>query len=340
MKLSIVILNWNGSAYLQKFLPALLRHTPLGDVEVVVADNGSTDDSLAMLARKFPQVKTLALEQNYGFAEGYNRALFRLESSEYYLLLNSDVEVSEGWLEPMLNYMDEHKQVGACQPKIRSYHQKDFFEYAGASGGFIDRLGYPFCRGRVLGKLEKDNGQYDDIADIFWATGACLLIRSEVYWQVGGLDAAFFAHMEEIDLCWRLRSRGYGVVCVPQSMVYHVGGGTLNAESPYKTYLNYRNNLLMLYKNLPDEDLRQVMALRYFLDYLSALHMFLTGRFRNAFQIFKARHDYKRMRPKYLSKRRENLQLSIAPPPLPGMLQGSLLFQFYLRGKHTYSILK
>lgn len=334
MRLSIVILNWNGSAYLQRFLPVLLRHTPADGVEVVVADNGSTDDSLDVLERGFPSVRVMPLERNYGFAEGYDKALFRLES-DYFLLLNSDVEVTEGWLQPLLDYMDAHRDVAACQPKIRAFHRRTHFEYAGAAGGFIDRLGYPFCRGRVLGTVEEDRGQYDAACDVFWASGACLLVRAKDFWEAGALDAGFFAHMEEIDLCWRLRSRGRRVVCVPQSVVYHVGGGTLAAESPYKTYLNYRNNLLMLYKNLPEGDLRRVMRCRYVLDYLSALHLLLTGRFRNAAMVFKARHDYKRLRPKYASKRHENMQLAVVRS-IPEVFPRSLILRYYLHGANTF----
>ena len=303
-------------------------------MEVVVADNGSTDDSLDVLERGFPSVRVMPLERNYGFAEGYDKALFRLES-DYFLLLNSDVEVTEGWLQPLLDYMDAHRDVAACQPKIRAFHRRTHFEYAGAAGGFIDRLGYPFCRGRVLGTVEEDRGQYDAACDVFWASGACLLVRAKDFWEAGALDAGFFAHMEEIDLCWRLRSRGRRVVCVPQSVVYHVGGGTLAAESPYKTYLNYRNNLLMLYKNLSEGDLRRVMRCRYVLDYLSALHLLLTGRFRNAAMVFKARHDYKRLRPKYASKRHENMQLAVVRS-IPEVYPHSLILHYYLHGANTF----
>lgn len=336
MKLSIVILNWNGAAYLQRFLPFLLQHTPTDHVEIVVADNGSTDHSLEVLERDFPSVQTLVLDRNYGFAEGYNRALSRLNGSDYYLLLNSDVEVTPGWLQPMLSYMDTHADVAACQPKVLSWHQRTHFEYAGAAGGYMDRWGYPFCRGRVLGVLEEDKGQYDTTADVFWATGACLLVRAADFWAAGGLDAAFFAHMEEIDLCWRLRSRGRRVVCVPQSVVYHMGGGTLSAESPRKTYLNYRNNLLMLYKNLPKGDWRKVMLLRYFLDYLSAFHLLLTGRFSNAVMVFKARHDYKRMRSAYAAVRQANLQQTINFP-IREIMPRSLVLRYYLCGENTYN---
>lgn len=228
MRLYIVILNWNGSAYLQRFLPVLLRHTPADGVEVVVADNGSTDDSLAVLGRDFPTVRVMPLERNYGFAEGYNKALFRLES-DYFLLLNSDVEVTEGWLQPLLDYMDGHDDVAACQPKIRSCHRRTHFEYAGAAGGFIDRLGYPFCRGRVLGTVEEDRGQYDDARDLFWVSGAAFCCRADVFRALGGFDDDFFAHMEEIDLCWRLQLMGWRLRVVPRSRVWHLGGGSVGS---------------------------------------------------------------------------------------------------------------
>ena len=335
MRTSIVILNWNGAEYLQKFLPVLVENTQIPDVEIVIADNASTDDSLSILEKNFPTVRIIALEENYGFASGYNKALWQLKA-DYFVLLNSDVEVSAGWLQPLLSYMKTHENVAACQPKIRSYNKKEYFEYAGASGGFIDKFGYPFCRGRMLGKTEKDYGQYDDTVNVFWATGACLMIRSEVFFAVNGFDTNFFAHMEEIDLCWRLRGRSYELVCIPQSVVYHVGGGTLNTESPYKTYLNYRNNLLMLYKNLPDNELRKTMFVRYFLDYLSAFHLILTGHFNNAFEIFRARHDYKKMRLEYIDTRRTSRQ-HITNRKIAEIYSKSIIFQYYFKRKKTYN---
>ncbi|NDV45636.1 glycosyltransferase family 2 protein [Paludibacter sp. 221] len=336
MKVAIVILNWNGAQYLKQFLPVLIKNTKIEGVEIFVADNGSTDDSLSVLEKDFPTVNVITLDQNYGYAEGYNKALFRVEDAEYFLLLNSDVEVAKGWLHPLVEYMDKNEDVAACQPKICSYQDKENFEYAGAAGGFIDSLGMPFCRGRVLRTIEKDEGQYDDIIDIFWATGACFMIRAGKFWDTDGFDGSFFAHMEEIDLCWRLRSRGQRIVCIPQSKVYHVGGGTLSTESPYKTYLNYRNNLLMLYKNLPENSLRKTMFIRYFFDYLAALHLFLTGRIANAFKIFVARRHYKKLRGKYDDKRRENIQHS-AVLNIPEILPRSIVLQYYFKGKNTYN---
>ncbi len=337
MRLSIVILNWNGANFLRKFLPGVVRHSAMDGVEVVVADNGSTDNSLDVLRDAFPQVRVIELGRNYGFAEGYNRALEQIDA-DLFLLLNSDVEVTEGWLQPLIDCMDSHNDVAACQPKILSYAHRSRFEYAGAAGGFIDCLGYPFCRGRVLDTLEEDRGQYDTMTDIFWASGACLMLRARDFREAGGLDAGFFAHMEEIDLCWRLRSRKRRVVCVPQSVVHHVGGGTLGAENPQKTYLNYRNNLLMLYKNMPDDRLRKVMFARYFLDYLSALHMLLTARFRCAVMVFKARRHYKRLRPDYLPKRKENMRRAEVST-IREMLPRPLLLSYYLRRQKTYSSL-
>ena len=276
MKVSVVILNWNGCDMLRTFLPSVVRCSKSGQVEVCVADNGSTDASVEMLREEFPCVRIIVLDQNHGFADGYNLALQQVEA-EYVVLLNSDVEVTEHWLEPMISYLDAHPEVAACQPKIRSQRQKEYFEYAGAAGGFIDKYGYPFCRGRVMEVVEKDEGQYDTILPVFWATGAALFIRLADYREAGGLDGRFFAHMEEIDLCWRLRSRGRKIVCIPQSTVYHVGGATLKKENPRKTFLNFRNNLVMLYKNLPDEELNKVMRIRACLDYVAAFTFLLKG---------------------------------------------------------------
>ena len=255
MKTAVVILNWNTEGFLREFLPGLLRSCDkVEGARVVVADNASTDGSLKVMQEEFPQVRTLRFEKNLGFTGGYNRAFRELgdgpDAPEYFLLINSDIEVPEGWLGPLVDWMDSHPECGACAPKLHSWQDRDSFEYAGAAGGFIDRYGYPFCRGRVMGRVEKDKGQYDSPADVFWATGACLMVRSSVYRMLGGLDSRFFAHMEEIDLCWRMQLEGWKVTVVPTSTVYHVGGGTLPATSPFKLFLNYRNNLLMLGNNL------------------------------------------------------------------------------------------
>ena len=255
MKTAVVILNWNTEGFLREFLPGLLRSCDKVDgAMVIVADNASTDGSLKVMAEEFPQVRTLKFEKNLGFTGGYNRAFSELndgpDAPEYFLLINSDIEVDEDWLGPLTDWMDTHPECGACAPKLHSWQERDMFEYAGAAGGYIDRFGYPFCRGRVMGRVEKDRGQYDSPTDVFWATGACLMVRSSVYRMMGGLDKRFFAHMEEIDMCWRMKLEGWKVTVVPSSTVWHVGGGTLPATSPFKLFLNYRNNLLMLENNL------------------------------------------------------------------------------------------
>lgn len=335
MRTAVVILNWNGEKFLNQFLPVLLRNTQLPGVEIYVADNASTDNSLSLIEEQFPTVKTLLLDKNYGFAGGYNKALAQI-NADYFVLLNSDVEVTENWLQPLLNYMNENADVAACQPKIKSFYNRDYFEHAGASGGFIDYLGFPFCRGRVVGTAEMDRGQYDTVIDVFWATGACLLIRSELYNQVGGLDDEFFAHMEEIDLCWRLKGQGFRIVCIPQSEVYHVGGGTLQVEHPHKTYLNFRNNLLMLYKNLPQKSLSNIMRWRMLFDYAAAFQLFVTGKPKNAKSVFKARRDFKKMLPGFVDKRIENLS-SAKRTDFPEMLRKSIVIEYYLKGNKTYS---
>ena len=334
-KISVVILNWNGCEMLRSFLPSVVRYSAGDDVEVCVADNGSTDSSVSMLREEFPMVRLILLEQNNGFADGYNLALKEVEA-EYVVLLNSDVEVTEHWLEPLADYMDAHPGVAACQPKILSWRDRTKFEYAGAAGGYMDYYGYPFCRGRVMGSVEEDRGQYDVIAPVFWATGAALFIRLADYIDAGGLDGRFFAHMEEIDLCWRLRSRGRGIVCIPQSTVYHVGAATLKKESPRKTFLNFRNNLVMLYKNLPDEEFTSVMRVRVFIDYLAAFQFLLKGQFGNAKAVVHARSEYKRIRTYFQKAREENLQKNRADV-IPERIKSSILWQFYVKGQKRFS---
>ncbi|MBR4432738.1 MAG: glycosyltransferase family 2 protein [Paludibacteraceae bacterium] len=289
-KVSVIILNWNGSAMLRKYLPTVLKYT---NAEVIVADNGSTDDSIAVLVSEFPEVRRIILDKNFGFAEGYNRAIEQVDS-EYIVLLNSDVEVTEGWLDPLLDYMQSHPEVAAVQPKIRSWLHRDTFEHAGAAGGYINALGYPYCRGRILWHVEQDTGQYDSIVNVDWTSGACMCVRTKVYKQLGGLDEAFFAHMEEIDLCWRMRNAGWTLACIPQSVVYHLGGGSLAYENPRKTYLNHRNNLLMIYKNKKHPF--GVLFVRFFLDYAAALFYLLQRRPEAAKAVFEARRDYLRIR--------------------------------------------
>ena len=278
---------------LRRYLPSVVQHTT--EAEVIVADNGSTDDSLQVLAKEFPTVRTIVLDKNYGFAEGYNRAIAQVDS-EYVVLLNSDVEVTEHWLTPILVYMEEHPEVAAVQPKIRSWLRRDHFEHAGAAGGYLSWLGYPYCRGRRFGRVEKDHGQYDTIAEVDWTTGAAMCVRTAVYKACGGLDAAFFAHMEEIDLCWRMRNEDWVLACVPQSTVYHLGGGALSYDNPRKTFLNFRNNLLMIYKNSRCRWL--VLGIRFFLDYAAALMFLLSGKTGSAKAVVEARKEYRVLRNK------------------------------------------
>ena len=258
---------------MEKFLPSVTANTT-GDAEVIIADNGSTDDSIAFLHTHYPALRIIQFDQNYGFAEGYNRALAQVEA-DYYVLLNDDVEVTPHWVEPVVEQMEGNPLTAICQPKLLMYDQRDTFEYAGAAGGFIDRYGYPFCRGRLFDVVEKDHGQYDDPCEIFWASGAAMFVRADVWHQLGGLDGDFFAHMEEIDFCWRAKNKGYRVEYCPKSTIYHVGGGTLPKSNPRKTYLNFRNNLSMLYKNLPASRRFRVLALRLLLDYVAALKFLL-----------------------------------------------------------------
>lgn len=336
-KVAIVILNWNGASMLRQYLPSVLKHS-CEEATVYVADNASTDGSVALLKNSFPSCRLVLLDKNWGFAEGYNLALSQIEA-EYYLLLNSDIEVTPHWLTPMLRYMDTHAEVAACQPKLLSVFEKDRFEYSGASGGYLDRYGYPFCRGRIFETVEADDGQYDDVADVLWATGAALLIRARDYKAVGGLDARFFAHNEEIDMCWRLRIRGRRIVCVPQSKVYHVGGGTLPKANPMKTFYNFRNNLTMLYKCLPEAELKRVMRIRWFLDYLAAWEMLLLKRNMGDFKaVYRARRAFKRWRKDFADDRRA-IQAGRLEKEIAEQRKFSLLWQYYVRGRKSFSAL-
>ncbi|MDE6017749.1 MAG: glycosyltransferase family 2 protein [Muribaculaceae bacterium] len=297
--LSVIILNWNGEKLLKKFLPSVVANTNGPDVEVIVADNGSTDDSLKLLCEEFPNVKLIAFDENYGFSGGYNRAVNEVKS-KFIVLLNSDVETPPGWWQPLLSFMQKHPEVGACQPKIRSFLRKDMFEYAGAAGGLLDRYGYPYCRGRLFDRVEYDLCQYDTgPADIAWASGAALMVRRDAYLKVGGLDELFFAHMEEIDLCCRLHNFGYRVCVVPEAHVFHLGGATLNQGNPKKTYLNFRNNLLLLHKNLPKEIGKKVLFKRRLMDSLAFLMYVAKFDFQNAKAIVRAHGDFRKMRKNY-----------------------------------------
>ncbi len=308
IRIAIVILNWNGVGFLRRFLPSVISNSPGEDITILVADNGSTDDSVKFLKECFPKVGVLEFERNFGFAGGYNKAFAELEA-EYFLLVNSDIEVTQGWLEPLIDTMESDNHIAACMPKIRDINRRNYFEYAGAAGGFIDFLGYPFCRGRVFSFIERDRGQYDDKREIFWASGACMMVRSSHWQKFGGFDESFFAHMEEIDLCWRMKNAGKKIMVCPSSVVYHLGGGTLPQYHPRKTFLNYRNSLSMLLKNLPPERL-YLIILRLMLDWLPVIKFMTSLSFTNAFSIIKAHFAFFYLAPLYLKQRNNCNELS------------------------------
>lgn len=334
-KVAVVILNWNGLHHLKEFLPSVVEHSVSAEVEVWVADNGSTDKSLDFLKQNYPQVKRIEFDKNYGFTGGYNRALKQIDA-RYFVLLNSDIEVTENWLKPIVEHLDENQEVAAAMPKVLAYHNKQQFEYAGAAGGFIDKLGYPFCRGRILSVIETDEGQYNDTTEIFWATGACLFIRSSLYHSVGGLDEDFFAHMEEIDLCWRLKNRGHKISYIPHSKVYHVGGGTLPNNNPRKLFLNYRNNLYLLYKNLPDGKFRRVLIIRMILDGASAFVYLLQGKFSFFMSVPRAHLAFYSTVKKYRAKRKKNNKQRTVDDH-PEIFKRSLLYSFFVRKRNKFS---
>lgn len=309
-KIAIVILNWNGIGFLRRFMPCVTSNSTSERVEIWVADNGSTDGSIGFLREMFPDVRLLEFDRNYGFAGGYNMALDKIKA-EYYILLNSDVMVTPGWTEPLLRVMEDDKSIAACMPKIKDLKRREYFEHAGASGGFIDILGYPFCRGRIFNVLEKDTGQYDDLREVFWATGACMMVRGSHWQEEGGLDETFFAHMEEIDLCWRLKNSGKKIIACPSSVVYHLGGGTLPQYHPRKTFWNFRNSLLMLVKNLPPGKLYLVF-IRLMFDWLSVIKFIAAFSFANSFAVLRAHLSFFGLIPGYLVKRREQHQRNIA----------------------------
>ncbi|HDZ40622.1 MAG TPA: glycosyltransferase family 2 protein [Bacteroidetes bacterium] len=334
-KVSVVILNWNGRKFLEHFLDKVIRHSLSKSYAVIVADNGSTDGSCEYIIKNHPEATLIELERNYGFAGGYNEALRSLES-EYYILLNSDVEVSPGWINPVIEYMDSHPEVAACQPKILSYNDRSRFEYAGAAGGFIDKYGYPFCRGRIMNITEEDKGQYDDIKQVFWASGACMFIRSSDWRGGGGFDPDFFAHMEEIDLCWRLNAQGKKIMYVPSSTVYHVGGGSLPYDSPSKIFYNFRNNLFMLYKNLPADRLKSILFRRKCLDGIAALRFLFSLNFKAFINVIKAHIQFYGHKRELKLKREKGIKDKISYPQ-DLILNKSLVFNFFIKRKRTYT---
>ncbi len=327
----VIILNWNGLKLLREFLPSVVNNSNGTVSRIIVADNGSDDGSVQFIKENFPTVDVWEFDRNYGFAEGYNRAVKMAGDYEFVVLLNSDVAVTPDWDVTLYNYMVEHPDVAATQPKVLSYKEPTKFEYAGAAGGFIDRNGYPYCRGRLFGECETDSGQYDTPTDVFWATGACMMIRRRDYLDAGGLDPEFFAHMEEIDLCWRLHLAGKRVVALPEAVVYHLGGGSLPAENPRKTYLNFRNNLLMLHKNLPAAGRRKFLFRRRLLDTLAWAKYVATLDFANAGAIVRAHRDFRKMRSRYNTAAEVDYLRSA---PGAGV---DLLIAYYLKGKRRWS---
>ncbi len=332
-KTAVVILNYNGKKFLEDFLPTVIDKSK--DVaDIWVADNNSSDGSVELLKSKFPEVNLIVNKVNGGYATGYNLALKQIEA-EYYILLNSDIEVTDNWIEPVIELMDSDKNIAACQPKIRSFYEKDKFEYAGASGGFIDKYGYPFCRGRLFQSLETDTGQYNDAVEVFWASGACMFVRAELFHKHGGLDDDFFAHMEEIDLCWRLKNYGHKIMVCPSSTVFHVGGGTLPKNSPRKTYLNFRNNFSLLYKNLPANRLFQVFALRLLLDGVAGIKFLLEGGFQDFLAVIKAHFYFYRNIGKLRNKRKKLKQGKVSQ-----IYDGNIVVEHYLKRKNRFSDLE
>lgn len=337
-KIAIVILNWNGAKLLKQFMPSVIEFSHNNNTDIIVADNGSTDDSIKTLQHNFPEVKILELKQNYGFARGYNEALKQVKA-DYFVILNSDVEATSGWLNEPIRLMESDPTIAAVQPKILSYHQKTHFEYAGAAGGFIDRFGYPFCRGRIFNEVEEDKGQYDNSIDIFWATGACMFVRANYFHEVGGFDADFWAHMEEIDLCWRLKNRGYRIVFTPESTVFHVGGGTLSYNNPQKLFLNFRNNLWLLYKNMPENQLFYILAIRMVLDGVAAFKLLAELNLNGIKSVLKAHYHFYRSLPALRVKRKLAAKDGHYSLP-PEKLRKSIVFQFYIRKRKRFGEIK
>jgi GT2 family glycosyltransferase len=333
LKVAVVILNWNGKKFLEQFLPSVIRYSK-EVAEIVVADNASSDDSVKLIQSEFPEVRLILNNSNGGFSKGYNDALRQIDA-EYYVLLNSDIEVTEHWIEPIISLMDSDPSIAACQPKLLSYTEKNHFEYAGAAGGFIDKFGYPFCRGRLFLSLEEDHGQYDDVKEIFWATGACMFVRASLYNAHGGLDEDFFAHMEEIDFCWRMRNFGYKIMFCAESKVYHIGGGTLPKSSARKTYLNFRNNFTLLYKNLPKNRVIPVFGVRLILDGIAAFKFLLEGGLSDFIAVTRAHFSFYR---RFKSIRRKRIMQKQRPLDL--IYQGSIVTDFYIRKIKKFSDLE
>lgn len=338
IKTAIVILNWNGKKFLEKFIDPLIKNTNGQSVGIFIADNFSNDGSVEYIENNYPGINVISFDRNYGFAGGYNKALEKI-NAEYYILLNSDVEVTPNWIHPIINLMDYDKHIAACMPKIKSFDIREYFEYAGAAGGFIDKHGFPFCRGRIIDNIEKDVGQYDNSREIFWASGACMFIRADLFKKAGGFDPDFFAHMEEIDLCWRLKNMGYKIMYSPGSTVYHVGGGTLPNNNPHKLFLNFRNNLFLLYKNLPEEKLKRRIFLRILIDGAATLKFLFTFKFSFVMSVVKAHLSFY-SNLKLISEKRKNIAQFAFPEKHAQMYNKSILWQYFISSKKVFSNLE
>jgi GT2 family glycosyltransferase len=334
-KIAIVILNWNGEKLFDDFLPSVIQYSTAGNIEIIVADNGSTDNSIDHLKRFYPSVNIIDLKTNYGFAEGYNKAIQKIDA-DYLVLLNSDVKVTENWIVPCINRFEADEKLAAIQSKILSYNEPEYFEYAGAAGGFIDMFGYPFCRGRILNRVEEDLGQYNQPSQIFWATGACIFLRTSAFKTAGGFDGDLWAHMEEIDLCWRLKNRGYQIFYEPKSVVYHLGGGTLSYGSPTKIYLNFRNNLFMLFKNLPRHQFTRIFFMRLVLDGVAAVKFIVGFNFREFRAVVKAHFSFYQNLGKLMRKRKE-IQKQVIVKNHPEIYSQSIMWKFFIEKKRKFS---
>ena len=329
-KTAVVILNWNGRKFLEKFLPSVITFSK-EDAEIIIADNASSDDSLEFMQKEYPEIRVIKNAENGGFSKGYNDALSQIDA-DFYVLLNSDIEVTPHWIKPIITLMESDKTIAVRQPKLLSYAEPEKFEYAGAAGGFIDKYGYPFCRGRIFQNLETDNGQYDNVCEIFWASGAAMFVRADLYHKYGGLDNDFFAHMEEIDFCWRLKNEGYKVMYCPDSKVFHVGGGTLPKNNSKKTYLNFRNNFYLLYKNLPSDKLLKVFIIRLLLDFVAGIKFLTEGGYKDLFAVVKAHFSFYFSIKKNFKKRK-----SISQKNVTEMYNGNIVWEHYIRKKKIFS---
>lgn len=338
IKTAIVILNWNGIDYLRKFLKPLDQYTNNNSTAIFIADNGSNDDSIKFIEENYPEINIIKFDKNYGFAEGYNKALEKI-NAEYYILLNSDVEVTKNWISPIINLMDYDKNIAACMPKIKSFKNREYFEYAGAAGGFIDKYAYPFCRGRIINTVEKDDGQYNNSSEVFWASGACLFIRANLFIKAGGFDPSFFAHMEEIDLCWRLKNMGYKIMYSPGSTIYHVGGGTLTANDPKKIYLNFRNSLFMLYKNHTNSGVAFRLSIRMIFDGMAAISYLFSFRLSFFCSVMKAHFDFY-CNYRKLKEKRKKIMDNNFPIKHKQIYNSSIILNYYLYRKKIFSKLK